>query len=580
MRDVNAPKDPPRASEGPRSPASRALLILGAITLVAFGLRVATLSRASLWLDEASEAQFAGYALKYCWIADPNVPPLNRTILHFWTYLFGNSEFSLRFPSALFGTLCVPAIYLLGKQTFGGKAGFTAALLLAFSPFGIEYSQEARQYPLLVLAAILATYYFLKAVERRRAGPFFMYALLVAAGMYTYYLFLLVVLGQIIWYLIFAGKSRGVSKGLVASYILAGLLFLPWLPNFFHAMGKQDRFWIEHPYWQAYHMFHHFGPGLPLYDFRWLGSGTRFTGEALQDWALVKAFYSHAADAPSAERAAWIIAAYVVREIIFIVGFIVPFIVGLSMALRQRGKAAYFAVGFVFPVIFLAAFFFLVPLLYPRYIQFILPCFLILVSLFLLNSRARRFRVVVIACMVPLTALSLATLYFSPQYGKEDFRSVARYLEEKADTNDAVICLPGYIDLGVKYYYRGGAPVLRGVPCGPEAAANIGPEQAAADLRKLKTEFTTCEEFAQAVKTLAADPNRKVWVVIRGDTPTPDVNRYDEFFRKYFAHFGYEYYPKGWGTYVRVYSNSPFEGEYIAHSAPQVQGQGGNPAGP
>ena len=40
-------------------------------------------------------------------------------------------------------------------MTVGRTAGLIGALMLALSPFGIEYSQEARMYSLLALAATL-----------------------------------------------------------------------------------------------------------------------------------------------------------------------------------------------------------------------------------------------------------------------------------------------------------------------------------------------------------------------------------------------------------------------------------------
>lgn len=51
-------------------------------------------------------------------------------------------------------------------MTVGRMAGFVGAVLLALSPFHIFYSQEARMYSLLALAATLyaaTCFYYLRA---------------------------------------------------------------------------------------------------------------------------------------------------------------------------------------------------------------------------------------------------------------------------------------------------------------------------------------------------------------------------------------------------------------------------------
>jgi hypothetical protein len=66
--------------------------------------------------------------------------------LFFWTialssYLWqGFSSFSARFPSALFGTLTVLLVFLIGKGLYDSKTGFLSGLILATSPAFARFS--------------------------------------------------------------------------------------------------------------------------------------------------------------------------------------------------------------------------------------------------------------------------------------------------------------------------------------------------------------------------------------------------------------------------------------------------------
>ena len=78
------------------------------------------------------------------------------------TTLNGLSLVSLRFPAAIFGTLCIPAIYLLGTEFSGKLTGILSALVIALSDRAVFYSQYGRPYSLLMLFFIITAYCFVK----------------------------------------------------------------------------------------------------------------------------------------------------------------------------------------------------------------------------------------------------------------------------------------------------------------------------------------------------------------------------------------------------------------------------------
>ncbi len=67
--------------------------------------------------------------------------------------LFGDGVLSLRALSALFGSLTVPIMYLIGERIEGRLLGLICALICMLSPVHVSYAQDIRMYPMLTLSA-------------------------------------------------------------------------------------------------------------------------------------------------------------------------------------------------------------------------------------------------------------------------------------------------------------------------------------------------------------------------------------------------------------------------------------------
>jgi len=72
--------------------------------------------------------------------------------------LFGCSVVACRSLSVLAGVATVPLVALLGAALAGRTAGAVAALLLAFSPLHMYYSQEIRMYSLVTALCALSAW--------------------------------------------------------------------------------------------------------------------------------------------------------------------------------------------------------------------------------------------------------------------------------------------------------------------------------------------------------------------------------------------------------------------------------------
>lgn len=145
-------------------------LLLMALVLLAFTLRVVFLDKQSLWGDEAASLSYAQSdslleLLRRVVTTDPH-PPLYYAILQFWIPLAGTDDFLLRWPSLLFGVLTVSLAYSFGRRLFGAVK---PALLLTFfatiAPFLVYYSQEARMYAMAAFLCLLALYTVARSLD-------------------------------------------------------------------------------------------------------------------------------------------------------------------------------------------------------------------------------------------------------------------------------------------------------------------------------------------------------------------------------------------------------------------------------
>lgn len=228
----------------------RITLALFATLLLASGLRFYGLEIQSLWTDELYSWSSANRGSLYqVFDALLNVeqevhPPGYFVLLHFVEEYFGESEWVLRFPSAVAGVLSVLVIYLLGCRLYSQREGLIAALLMAVLWAPVYYSQEARAYLFLLLFTMLATYFWLSVVRALDHGsrvPIYMtlgYVLSAAISCYLHYFGLYVIGLQGLWAaLLFMGRLRALGY-IVVVYTLVLLIYLPWLLPLFARLDQ------------------------------------------------------------------------------------------------------------------------------------------------------------------------------------------------------------------------------------------------------------------------------------------------------------------------------------------------------
>ncbi|PIT97849.1 MAG: hypothetical protein COT71_04095 [Candidatus Andersenbacteria bacterium CG10_big_fil_rev_8_21_14_0_10_54_11] len=233
------------------------VLVMASI-IVGLGVRTYQLGARSLWFDEAFSWRLTQFPVREMFqraAADVH-PPLYYVLLRGWGEVFGDSITALRSFSVVAGGITIYAAYLVGAASFRSRAaGAVSAALVAVTAFQIQYAWEARMYTLGTAIVLFASWALLHAVRRERIGWWILYALLVAAGIYTHYYVLFTVAGQVLFilgFIIFRTRGRigEILQWPLVWYAagagaLAAVMFLPWLPTFLVQRAQvQASYWI------------------------------------------------------------------------------------------------------------------------------------------------------------------------------------------------------------------------------------------------------------------------------------------------------------------------------------------------
>jgi mannosyltransferase len=153
--------------------------------------------------------------------------PLYFFVLRGWIALTGTTGYTLRFFSLMFGVLCVPLSYVLGRRLFDPLSGLLAAAMVAVSPYLVWYSQEVKMYTLVTALALLGVYGLRRAVAEREWRWWAVQVAATSLAFYSHILAALLIPVQVLFLLTWWPQAR---KQLVGPIVSLALLTLPYLP--------------------------------------------------------------------------------------------------------------------------------------------------------------------------------------------------------------------------------------------------------------------------------------------------------------------------------------------------------------
>ncbi len=164
-----------------------------------------------------------------------------QTFMYYWIKLFGNSEFAVRLPFAIFSSIAVVFSFLYTKRKFG----FTPALLTSISlivlEFPLLYGQIARPYSSGLMLSMILIYIWDKVVfpkgdeENYITKNLILLSFIFAANAYNHYF------SSLFAAIVFTSGLFVISKNNILKYIFSGLfafiLFLPHIGITLHHMS-------------------------------------------------------------------------------------------------------------------------------------------------------------------------------------------------------------------------------------------------------------------------------------------------------------------------------------------------------
>lgn len=432
------------------------LALVALLTLFGGFLRRYHLGQQGLWFDEADlvvRAQAPVGQLLRAFVRPGENGPLYTLGLALWLKIFGISEAAVRLPSAIAGTLAIPALYGLGRALRGPRFGVIAAALLVVSPYAHWYAQDAKMYSLAVLLAIVGTWLLLVAL-RRGGAAWGAYAATMAVGVFIHatLVFILiahaVVLG-VLWRRGYGNRPRGRQAKILAALIgVACVPLVVWAVAF--AIG-------DVPTWH--------GGANPV---------------QIVHAVLVEFGATHRADSATQTAALWLYLALAVAGIVLTSSPFSRSATPLSPEGREQGVGSLVPLAItIIPVLLFVLLALRQAIFEGRYLLVALPGYLLLVALGL--DGLLRWRVGwAVAAVAGAAALFLAwtplhTVNLSTQSQKEDWRAAYQHIAEHARPGDVALLAPGYLRTTYDYYVQR-FPALRDVPV--VAAPSLAPQRA------------------------------------------------------------------------------------------------------
>lgn len=215
------------------------------LLIIGFSIRLYGLGELSLWWDEL----ITGTVVTR--IRETGLPLQPSGLEYYWrgvayhyfvvmfTYLFGLTEFAIRFPSVLFGMGIVFLSFLVGKK-IDKWVGLLVLLFMTFSTYNIEYSRFARFYVMNAFLFMLSIFFVYEGFFKGRMKYKITSLILFLIMMHTVQLgrFFMFVIGgyfgyELIRFVISRGKVEVVKQNKFNFVFLGFSLIILQLGNLF-----------------------------------------------------------------------------------------------------------------------------------------------------------------------------------------------------------------------------------------------------------------------------------------------------------------------------------------------------------
>ncbi len=171
----------------------------------------------------------------------PKHTPLFFELLAGWGALVGWHHVALRCLPLFFGIIALAWTFRLGADFIDRWTGIWAAAFLGLNVFWLDYLHEIRMYSLQFMLLMALAWHYFYLIRAGQSGRWHHWAGLTlgaAALLYTqpFSIFFLLALGS--YHFLFVKRNR-VWFQVALAMVVAGLLYLPWLPVTFYGLSAK-----------------------------------------------------------------------------------------------------------------------------------------------------------------------------------------------------------------------------------------------------------------------------------------------------------------------------------------------------
>lgn len=357
------------------------ILLLGLI------LRLILINQ-SLWLDEAAQVIESARPLSEQFnIQGDFQPPLFHLLLHFWMRL-GTSESWMRLLTVIISVFSIYLFYKICLKLLDKKFALFSSLLMAINPYAIYYSQELRPYPLTVLLSLLIVWGYIK-------NSLFIVVLGMTLFLYTSYFAPFFIIALLICSII---EGRKKIKWLIRNTIISIIFFLPWIPKFYEQFITGTSLTTTLPGWGN-------AVSLPTIKAIPLVFAKFFLGRMTIDNKIIYGL---------------------------IIIFLISIFFYLYYKIYSKKYFYFFTCLFFIPLISVALVNFVIPILDPKRILFILPLFIGIIAYGIFYLRKAQ-KILIVLYVVSSFIYGLFQYYTNPRFQREQWKQAVDFVETNGD---------------------------------------------------------------------------------------------------------------------------------------------------
>jgi mannosyltransferase len=375
--------------------------------------------------------------------------PLYFAVLHLWMKI-GDTEFTLRALSVVFGFFSVCLTYAFGFRLFDRRAAVYSALLFATSPFLIWYSQEIRFITMSIMFSLLTMYTFHWILMSDRLQWWISYCGATLINLFTFAPALFLPLAQGLYLIGFKSFRSILPKWMICQVVVL-TLFLCWFVNAYMLLSpaeiREDQ------------------DEVPMLNVELLSSGTL---RELSSMVIPYTFFSFSTGFSIGPSIRALHISRSVTSLLDHITILLPLFVLFGSLftlgvwrLSQNSKVGILLIIWLFtPMAAAFAAAAVTDLAYNvRYVSSALPAYILILAVAITALRRRALQLIVLSAVLCVNGLALYNYYFNPHYAREDGRSAARFLEAFSQPRDALLFMGNSTSLD--HYYQGSLALMR-----------------------------------------------------------------------------------------------------------------------